>query len=206
MSGCWFLALEAGWWHGRSSSSAGTARAAAAASADDSTSSGSCSCSCLRPSLLWCFPVRDPRFCSSQQAASTIYSLRFSRMYSLGFSRISEDTLGTFLLRFCAIFGTKLGGVFAVSSEFRKRCLAVGFLALEAGWWHGRSSSSAGTARAAASADDSTSSCSCSCLRPSLLWCFPVRDPRFCSSQQAASTIYSLRFSRMYSLGFSRIL
>ena len=45
MSGCWFLALEAGSWHSRSSSSAGTARAAAA-SADDSTSSGSCSCSC----------------------------------------------------------------------------------------------------------------------------------------------------------------
>ena len=39
LSGCWFLALEAGWWHGRSSSSAGTARAAAAASAEDSTSS-----------------------------------------------------------------------------------------------------------------------------------------------------------------------
>ena len=269
MSGCWFLALEAGWWHGRSSSSAGTARAAAAASADDSTSSGSCSCSCLRPSLLWCFPVRDPRFCSSQQAASTIYSLKFSRMYSLGFSRISEDTLGTFLLRFCAIFGTKLGGVLLFRASFEKDvwllvsrlggwlmarqeqqqrrnskssssisgrqhqqrqlqlqlppyftailrhfwheirwCFAVWFLALEAGWWHGRSSSSAGTARAAAaaaSADDSTSSCSCSCLRPSLLWCFPVRDPRFCSSQQAASTIYSLRFSRLYSLGFSRI-
>ena len=124
MSGCWFFALEAGWWHGRNSSSAGTARAAAAASADDSTSSGSCSCSCLRSSLLWCFPVRDPRFCSSQQAASTIYSLRFSRMYSPRIpqdSGISEDTLGTFLLRFCAIFGTKLGGVFAVSSEFRKK-------------------------------------------------------------------------------------
>ena len=98
---------------------------------------------------------------------------------------------------------------FAVSSEFRKRCLAVGFSP-----WRlvdgTAGASSAGTARAAAaaSADDSTSSgsCSCSCLRPSLLWCFPVRDPRFCSSQQAASTIYSLKFSRMYSLGFSRIL
>ena len=29
----------------------------------------------------WCFPVRDLRFCSSQQAASTIYSLGFSRIY-----------------------------------------------------------------------------------------------------------------------------
>ena len=63
-----------------------------------------------------------------------LVSLRFSRIYSLGprlgfsrFSRISEDTLGSFLLRLCVIFSTKLGGVFAVSSEFRKRCLAVGF-------------------------------------------------------------------------------
>ena len=40
--------------------------------------------------------------------------------------------------------------------------------------------------------DYRSSSSSSSCLRPSLLWCFPVRDSRFCSSQQAASTIYSL--------------
>ena len=41
-------------------------------------------------------------------------------MYSLGFSRISEDTLGTFLLRFCAIFGTKLGGVLLFRVSFEK--------------------------------------------------------------------------------------
>ena len=38
-------------------------------------------------------------------------SSRQSRLRSLEFSRSSEDTLGSFLLRFCFIFGTKLGGV-----------------------------------------------------------------------------------------------
>ena len=122
MSGCWFLALEAGWWHGRSSSSAGTARAAAAAaaSADDT--------------LLWCFPVRDPRFCSSQPVLySTIYSLRFSRMYSLGFSRILLDFryfrrhVRHFFAAILRHFWHEIRWCFAVSSEFRKRCLAVGF-------------------------------------------------------------------------------
>ena len=41
-------------------------------------------------------------------------------MYSLGFSRISEDTLGSFLLRFCVIFGTKLGGVLLFRVSFEK--------------------------------------------------------------------------------------
>ena len=38
-------------------------------------------------------------------------SSRQSSLRSLEFSRSSEDTLGSFLLRFCFIFGTKLGGV-----------------------------------------------------------------------------------------------
>ena len=51
-------------------------------------------------------------------------------MYNLEFSRISKDTLGTFLLRFCAIFGTKLGGVLLFRVNFEKDvwlCLAIGF-------------------------------------------------------------------------------
>ena len=204
-------------------------------------------------------------------------------MYSLGFSRISEDTLGTFLLRFCAIFGTKLGGVllfrvsfekdvwllvsrlggwlmarqeqqqqrrnsksssssisgrqhqqrqlqlqlqlppsftailrhfwheirwcFAVSSEFRKRCLAVGFSP-----WRLVD----GTAGAAAAQEQQeqqqqhqrTTAPAAAAAAASVLHCYGVSlsgTHVFCSSQQAASTIYSLRFSRMYSLGFSRI-
>ena len=53
-----------------------------------------------------------------------LVSLRFSRIYSLGpslgFSRISEGTLGSFLLRFCVIFGTKLGGVLLFRVSFEK--------------------------------------------------------------------------------------
>ena len=150
MSGCWFLALEASWWHGQ----------------------------------------EQQQRRNSKSSSSSISG----RQHQKRQLQLQLPPSFTAILRH---FWHEI-----------RWCFAVWFLALEAGWWHGRGSSSAGTARAAAaaSADDSTSSCSCSCLRPSLLWCFPVRDPRFCSSQQAASTIYSLRFSKMYSLGFSRIL
>ena len=150
MSGCWFLALEAGWWHGRSSSSAGTARAAAAASADDSTS--------------------------------------------------------TAILRH---FWHEIRWCFAVSSEFRKRCLAVGFSP-----WRLVD----GTAGAAAAQEQqeqqqqhqrtTAPAAAAAAAAASVLHCYGVSlsgTHVFCSSQQAASTIYSLRFSRMYSLGFSRI-
>ena len=206
----WFLALEAGWWHGRSSSSAGTARAAAAASADDSTSSGSCSCSCLRSSLLWCFPVRDPRFCSSQQAASTIYSLRFSRMYSLGFPRILWDFRRHVRHFFAAIlrhFWHEIRWCFAVSSEFRKRCLAVGFSP-----WRLVD----GTAGAAAAQEQqeqqhqrtTAPAAAAAAAAASVLHYYGVSlsgTHVFAAASRQPVLYSTLRFSRTYSLGFSRI-
>ena len=211
------------------------------------------------------FPCPGPTFLQQPAGSQyyTIYSLRFSRMYSLGFSRISEDTLGTFLLRFGAIFGTKLGGVllfrvsfekdvwllvsrlggwlmarqeqqqrrnskssssisgrqhqqrqlqlppsftailrhfwheirwcFAVSSEFRKRCLAVGFSP-----WRLVD----GTAGAAAAQEQQeqqqqqhqrTTAPAAAAAAASVLHCYGVSlsgTHVFCSSQQAASTIY----------------
>ena len=55
-----------------------------------------------------------------------MYSLGFSRIL-LGFSRISEDTLGTFFAAILHHFWHEIRWCFAVSSEFRTRCLAVGF-------------------------------------------------------------------------------
>ena len=71
---------------------------------------------------------------------------------------------------------------FAVSSEFRKRCLAVGFSP-----WRlvdGTAGAAAAQEQSSSSSQEqqqrrnskSSSSSSRSSLRPSLLWCFPVRD------------------------------
>ena len=144
---------------------------------------------------------------------STIYSLRFSRMYSLGFSRISEDTLGTFLLRFCAIFGTKLGGVLLFRANFEKD---VWLLVSRLGGWlmarqeqqqrrNSKSSSSSSSGRqhqqrAAAAAAVFVLHCYGVSLSGTHVFAAASRQPVL------YSTIYSLRFSRMYSLGFSRIL
>ena len=145
MSGCWFLALEAGWWHGRSSSSAGTARAAAAASADDSTGSGSCSCSCLRPSLRFCaifgtklggvllFRVSFEKDVWLLMARQEQQQRRNSKSSSSSISgrqhqqrqlQLQLPPSFTAILRH---FWHEIRWCFAVSSEFRKRCLAVGF-------------------------------------------------------------------------------
>ena len=89
------------------------------------------------------------------------------------------------MLRFCVIFGTKLGGVLLFRVSFEKD---VWLLVSRLGGW-------LMAQQEQQQRRNSKSSSISSCLRPSLLWCFPVRDPRFCSSQQAASTIYSLGFS-----------
>ena len=44
---------------------------------------------------------------------------------SLRFSWISENTLGSFLLPFCVIFGTKLGGVLLFRVSFEKEAAAA---------------------------------------------------------------------------------
>ena len=89
-----------------------------------------------------------------------LYStLSFSGTYSLGFPRILQDFRRHVRHFFVAIlrhFGTKLGGVLLFRVSFEQDVWLL-------------------VSRLAAAADGST------CLRPSLLWCFPVRDSRFCS-------------------------
>jgi hypothetical protein len=48
-------------------------------------------------------------------------------------------------------FRHEIGSCFADSDVFRKRCLAVGFLLLEAGWWQQAAPAAAATSSASSS-------------------------------------------------------
>ena len=59
---------------------------------------------------------------------------------------------GSLLLRLILChFRHEIGSCFAASDVFRKRCLAVGFLLLEAGWWQQAAPAAAATSSASSS-------------------------------------------------------
>ena len=194
MSGCWFLALEAGSWHGRSSSSTSRRQHQhhhhqkqqqqmqlqySSRNSKNSRSQtsflvgfqkgrsglrGTCSCEWFRVIfgtklggvllfrvgfeknvwlLVSClggwFMARQEQQQhqhSRKQQKSSNYS------FLVGFQKGRSGLRGPYYCEwFRVIFGTKLGGVLLFRVGFKKMS-GCWFLALEAGSWHGRSSSS----------------------------------------------------------------
>ena len=96
MSGCWFLALEAGSWHGTASAGASTSIT--------TTRSSSSRCSCKLP---WCFPVRGLWFCAV-----------FPRPRTAFWSGTSSSEISSFSMGFRSYVRHFFAAFFAPSPSF----------------------------------------------------------------------------------------